>query len=186
MIDHDALAARVRQDREDGTPGPWEQAKDDQGGINYTDPCSGTCWNVAYAHYHCGYPIDGRSSNARRIAALPDLEAAYLDLYDEVTRLRAERDRFEAALGRACQVGGTTYLVERAEKAEAERDALRAALVDHNDLLRSASQIAKREGIDGERATTNWDAYYNRVAVVLKRHHAISNEARQALKGQDR
>lgn len=69
-------------------------------------------------------------------------------------------------------------------KAEAERDALRAALVDHNDLLRSASQIAKREGIDGEIASTNWDAYYNRVAVVLKRHHAISNEARQALKGQ--
>ena len=59
---------------------------------------------------------------------LPELPAAYLDLYDEVTRLRAERDRFETALGRACQVGGTTYLVERAEKAEAERDALRAAL----------------------------------------------------------
>ena len=53
---------------------------------------------------------------------------AYLALYDEVKRLRAERDRFETALGRACQVGGTTYLVERAEKAEAERDALRAAL----------------------------------------------------------
>lgn len=41
----------------------------------------------------------------------------------EIARLREERDRFEAALGRACQVGGTTYLVERAEKAEAERDA---------------------------------------------------------------
>ena len=41
--------------------------------------------------------------------------------------LREERDRFEAALGRACQVGGTTYLVERAEKAEAERDRLAAA-----------------------------------------------------------
>ena len=32
----------------------------------------------------------------------------------------AERDRFEAALARACLVGGTTYLVERAERAEAE------------------------------------------------------------------
>lgn len=41
--------------------------------------------------------------------------------------LREERDRFEAALGRACQVGGTTYLVERAEKSEAERDRLAAA-----------------------------------------------------------
>lgn len=44
-----------------------------------------------------------------------------------VRELRAERDRFEAALGRACLVGGTTYLVERAEKAEAERDRLAAA-----------------------------------------------------------
>jgi len=44
-----------------------------------------------------------------------------------VQALRAERDRFEAALGRACLVGGTTYLVERAEKAEAERDRLAAA-----------------------------------------------------------
>lgn len=81
--------------------------------------------------------------------------------------------------------------LERAEKAEAhitmlmdERDALRVALVDHNDLLRSASQIARREGIDGEIASTNWDAYYNRVAMVLKRHHEIANTARQALKGQ--
>ena len=72
---------------------------------------------------------------------------------------------------------------EAIQSAEAERDALRAALVDHNDLLRSASQIAKREGINGEIASTNWGAYYNRVAVALKRHHAISNEARQALKG---
>jgi len=54
-----------------------------------------------------------RSDGADRIAAL---EA-------EIARLTAERDRFEAALGRACLVGGTTYLLERAEKAEAERDA---------------------------------------------------------------
>lgn len=67
---------------------------------------------------------------------------------------------------------------------KAELDALRVALVDHNDLLRSASQIARREGIDGEIASTNWDAYYNRVAMVLKRHHEIANTARQALKGQ--
>lgn len=39
---------------------------------------------------------------------------------------RAERDRFEKALGRACLVGGTAYLTERAEKAEAERDTARA------------------------------------------------------------
>ena len=76
----------------------------------------------------------------------------------------------------------------RAEAAEAEAAALRAkvarlegALVEHNDLLRSALSIAKREGVDGEIASTNWDAYYNRVAVVLKRHHQTANDARAAL-----
>ncbi len=57
---------------------------------------------------------------------------------------------------------------------------LEVALVEHNDLLRSALAIAKREGVDGEIASTNWDAYYNSVAVVLKRHHQTANEARAA------
>ena len=149
MTDHDAIAARVRQDRETGTPGPWHQGKDDQGEIDYTDPCSGTCWNVAYAHYHCGYPIDGSSSNARRIAALPDLEAAYLDLYDEVKRLRAERDSLQVQCcmcgktglstiedgGPECELDDGRWVCsvkcyDRAAsnplEAEAERDALRA------------------------------------------------------------
>ena len=56
-----------------------------------------------------------------------DVEYVRADLYAaqaaEIARLTAERDRFEAALGRACLVGGTTYLVDRAKKAEAERDA---------------------------------------------------------------
>ena len=43
----------------------------------------------------------------------------------EIARLTAERDRFEEALGRACLVGATTYLIERAEKAEADRDTAR-------------------------------------------------------------
>ena len=38
-----------------------------------------------------------------------------------------------------------------------------------NELMRSALEIAKREGINGEIGTTNWDAYYNKVAVSLKR-----------------
>ena len=98
MTDHDAIAARVRQDRMSGTM--------------LTGPV---------------------------YIKLADMADAYLDLYDEVQRLRAERDRFEAALGRACQVGGTTYLVERAEKAEAERDRLRAAL---DEIATAASGIA--------------------------------------------
>ena len=38
----------------------------------------------------------------------------------QIDALTEERDRFEAALGRACMVGGTTYLIERAEAAEAK------------------------------------------------------------------
>ena len=72
----------------------------------------------------------------------------------------------------------------RAKVAEAERDRLREALLDHNDLLRSAIAIAEREGVRGEIASTNWDAYYNRAAVVLKRHHQITTDARAALKGE--
>ena len=115
-----------------------------------------------------------------------DMERYAVDEWDESDFIIQVADTLRALI---------TYR-ERLEKAESalhdevkrlrfERDALRAALVDHNDLLRSASQIAKREGIDGEIASTNWDAYYNRVAVVLKRHHEISNTARAALKGDD-
>ena len=68
-------------------------------------------------------------------------------------------------------------------KARAER--LEAALVEHNDLLRSALAIAKREGIEGQIASTNWDAYYSRVAAVLEHHHQTANDARAALKGED-
>ena len=47
--------------------------------------------------------------------------------------------------------------------------ALVEAFKDQNELMRSALEIAKREGINGEIGTTNWDAYYNKVAVSLKR-----------------
>ena len=199
MTDHDAIAARVRQDRETGTPGPWVQDDMTPAWINMHD-CNGT-WNVATAHMCCGYPVSGSDANARRIAALPDLEAAYLDLYDEVQRLRAERDRFEAALGRACQVGGTTYLCKRAEKAEAqriaewnkrrdaesslilekavcltaeaERDRLRAAL---NEIATAASGIAQdiQIGPDDE----GRDIYEMALA--------IRDDARAALKGSEK
>ena len=82
MTDHDAIAARVRQDRETGT----------------------LLTGAVYIK-------------------LADMADAYLDLYDEVQRLRAfmrmivdDRDRT------------FVLLAERAEEAEAERDRLRAAL----------------------------------------------------------
>ena len=127
MTDHDAIAAKVRQDREAGTPGVWDAAIE-----------SG-CHAIVAAILPDGANIIAlignsletperetmRFANARRIAALPDLEAAYLDLYDEVQRLRAdkrliidERDNTFA------------LMLARAEKAEAERDRLRAVLTN--------------------------------------------------------
>ena len=47
----------------------------------------------------------------------------------KVAELTRERDRFEAALARACLVGGTTYLIERAEAAEAKVARLEGARV---------------------------------------------------------
>ena len=98
-IDHDAIAARVWQDRETGTPGVWDAAIE-----------SG-CHAIVAAILPDGANIIAlignsletperetmRFANARRIAALPDLEAAYLDLYDEVQRLLAALDDIAAA-----------------------------------------------------------------------------------------
>ena len=84
MIDHDAIAAKVRQDRETGTPGPWQSGIIEDGGpfaVGDRD-----CWPICKM---AAAPGPHNGANARRIAALPDLEAAYLDLYDEVQRLRA-------------------------------------------------------------------------------------------------
>ena len=78
-IDHDAIAARVRQNREAGTPGPWALSAS-----GYNVMRGKTAATVAVAQ-----PSDFSLSDARRISALPDLEAAYLALYDEVKRLRA-------------------------------------------------------------------------------------------------
>lgn len=62
----------------------------------------------------------------------------------------------------------------------AEREAgiaeLQRALVDHNDALRSAHDVAERAG-----ATTNWSSFRDLVSRVLTAHHTISNYARKAL-----
>ena len=98
MTDHDAIAARVRHSRDTGGPYAWQ----------------------------------------------PDLSSAYLDLYDEVKRLRAERDDWMSARNDAVRARMTAEaerdalahmldlskrtteaVIDRAEKAEAERDRLR-------------------------------------------------------------
>jgi len=71
-----------------------------------------------------------------------------------------------------------------AEALAVPTEAILQALADHNDLLRSAAAIAGRGVLEGEGvvATANWDAFYNRVKVVLKRHHETTNAARAALR----
>ena len=64
----------------------------------------------------------------------------------------------------------------RAEIAE-----LQAALVEHNDALRSAAEVVGREGKE-----TNWLTFRGRVHWVLAEHHTLANTARAALaKGTD-
>ncbi|WP_095090561.1 hypothetical protein [Mesorhizobium sophorae] len=60
----------------------------------------------------------------------------------------------------------------------AASEALREALVDHNNILRSAFQIAGREGKE-----TNWTAFAQNVSSTLAKHHATTNQARAALAG---
>jgi len=86
MTDHDAIAARVRQDRETGTPGLWRVGPVDDTIVTAADGSEVAAVDGDYNEPDL-WPI--MEANARRIAALPDLEAAYLDLYDEVKRLRA-------------------------------------------------------------------------------------------------
>ena len=74
------------------------------------------------------------------------------------------------------------YLSDTRAAVVAERDALREALVEANDLLRSTMQIASMAIQHEEfRVLANWDAFHDRLAVHLKRRHQVTNEARAAL-----
>ena len=130
-------------------------------------------WHVALCHRIRNLaPADGLAAvEALRVEARENAMQALASMgqaqeaYEAQLKAEAERDRIAAEL--ATSRARETALVE--------------ALVEQNELLRSAMQIAKREGVDGNVASTNWDAYYNRVAVSLKRHHDTVNQARAAL-----
>lgn len=112
-----------------------------------------------------------RESADRIEALLREKAAAYAQGYGD-----CEAETSLTEIGRTNE-----FLHGQIAKWKARAERLEAALVEHNDLLRSALAIAKREGVEGQIASTNWDAYYNRVAVALKRHHQTANEARAAL-----
>ena len=206
MTDHDAIAARVRQDRETGTPGPWQSGIIEDGGpfaVGDRD-----CWPICKM---AAAPGPHNGANARRIAALPDLEAAYLDLYDEVQRLRAERDRLRTQCcmcgktglstiedgGPECELDDGRWVCsvdcydravlnyDRAVLnplvAEAERDRLRVALLKIAEYLPSFDYVARDEF---GKCTDLPGSPYDRGKADASAH--LSAIARAALKGSEK
>ena len=100
--------AQMVADREAGTPGPWREAQTWRPPIGngpHSDMVNGSIfwgYSISGSNENGGhiYPTlaavhnfpDHVHANARRIARLPDLEAAYLTLAAENATLRAERD----------------------------------------------------------------------------------------------
>jgi hypothetical protein len=66
-----------------------------------------------------------------------------------------------------------------------KEQALREALVDHNDLLRSAFTAAQRDAAHDVRGTTNYRTLADRAHEVLTKHHDATNAARAALLHKD-
>ena len=58
----------------------------------------------------------------------------------------------------------------------AEVERLREALVQHNDRLRSAAQVAARDGQD-----TNWKTFRGQITYTLAEYHDLVIAARAAL-----
>lgn len=117
--------AQLVADREVGTPGPWHADGPVWNQIVWTDGDNRLCFMA-----HSNGLDDARDeANARRIARLPDLEAAYLTLAAENATLRAERDEGLRLLDNARQIERNVQSVREHEhkRAEAELAALRAS-----------------------------------------------------------
>jgi len=81
--------------------------------------------------------------------------------------------------------GHLATMLERNTALRAENERLRAALIDHNDMLRSAFQAAQRDAIAEVIGTTNYNNLADAAYKVLRKHHAITNKARVTLSGAD-
>lgn len=92
--------AQLVADREAGTPGPWAYRPDpyDDWGVVKAGPCvlcqvrDPEAIDEAVLSSHRRNGTDPWEANARRIASLPDLEAAYLTLAAENATLRQHND----------------------------------------------------------------------------------------------
>lgn len=89
---------KIERDRTAGTPGPWRVGPVDDTVVIAPDGSEVAAIDGDYNEPDL-WPV--MEANARRIARLPELEQAYLDLTAEVRRLTAERD---AALAGAVRV----------------------------------------------------------------------------------
>lgn len=69
-----------------------------------------------------------------------------------------------------------TRLTEALRAAEEQVKGLRGALVQHNDRLRSAAEVAARDGRE-----TNWLSFRGRVRYTLAEYHELVREARAEL-----
>lgn len=60
-----------------------------------------------------------------------------------------------------------------------ENERLRVALIDHNEMLRSAFEAAQRDAIHDTAGTTNFRLLADRMSETLARHHSITNSAKK-------
>jgi hypothetical protein len=104
-----------------------------------------------------------------------------LEIADRLTYLESEARRF-ADFYPLGSDGSNTFVIF-ADKIASMRErpctAMEDALVAHNDALRSAQQIASREG-----AETNWKSFRGVCAYTLAEHHETVNKARNIIKGE--
>ena len=80
-------------------------------------------------------------------------------------------------------VSNLTEAAETITRLEGELVEAREALVEHNGLVRSAFQAAQRDAIADVEGTTNYRTLADRAHDVLTKYHAVTNTAREAVKG---
>lgn len=111
MTDFETLAEAIKRDRENGTPGPWEwHCGQSDWGMPYSHGISRAGENpksfddfIAEVHSMTPYPVGASrrereqsavaAVNATRIARLPTLETAYLELWARAQELEGALQR---------------------------------------------------------------------------------------------
>lgn len=106
-----------------------------------------------------------------------DAAAALLDRLGGIQRFEKLGVSFAGIDNATCGAFARHRLTARsALPADNVVKALQQALVNHNDVLRSAYQIAARQG-----NSTDWDGFTKRAGSVLHFHHDEVNAARAAI-----